>query len=67
MARLVGVNLPDNKRIEYALTKLLKDALKQAREYGLAWRDEQIVANADDRLTQLIERSRHATDVDGDA
>jgi CRISPR-associated protein Csb1 len=49
--------------IDYGVTlEALNDALAKAKEQGLQWRGETVVAEADDRLRTLIERSRKATD-----
>lgn len=44
-----------------ALTAL-KDSLKKAKDQGLEWSTKKVVAEADDRLVALVERSRKSVD-----
>ncbi len=63
MARLVGVNIPDNKKIEYALTSIygigLSRARKIVREAGIdpALRTKDLDPKDLARLGQLIENN----------
>lgn len=60
----IGRTLKDSKRIELSADgalSLLQDTLRYASDFGLRFRDSVLHLNADDRLIELVRRSRLAT------